>query len=73
MSETVTNVQHAVTLVGLEAVQSAVLSVEVYNLMSGTESEASDAGFDGQGHWRACISVASASEAPVELLWARLA
>ncbi len=62
VSETVTNVQHAVTLVGLEAVQSAVLSVEVYNLMSGTESEASNAGFDGQGHWRACISVASASE-----------
>ena len=62
VSETVTNVQHAVTLVGLEAIQSAVLSVEVYSLMSGAESDASTVGFDGQGHWRACISVASASE-----------
>ena len=41
VSETVTNVQHAVTLVGLEAIQSAVLSVEVYSLMSGAESDAS--------------------------------
>lgn len=62
VSETVTNVQHAVTLVGLEAIQSAVLSVEVYNLMSGTEEEETNTGFDGQGHWRACISVASACE-----------
>ncbi|MCA9272867.1 MAG: HDOD domain-containing protein [Phycisphaerales bacterium] len=62
VSETVTNVQHAVTLVGLEAIQSAVLSVEVYSLMSGAESDVSTVGFDGQGHWRACISVASASE-----------
>lgn len=34
VSETVTSVHHAITLVGLEAIQSAVLSVEVYQLLS---------------------------------------
>ena len=62
VSETVTNVQHAVTLVGLEAIQSAVLSVEVYQLLSERQESETNSGFDGQGHWRACISVAAASE-----------
>lgn len=62
VSETVTNVQHAVTLVGLEAIQSAVLSVEVYQILSGPAEDLPASAFDGPGHWRACLSVASASE-----------
>lgn len=65
VSETVTSVQHAVTLVGLEVIQSAVLSVEVYRLMSVPDAGnagGAESGFDGPGHWRGCISVASAAE-----------
>ncbi|HED54177.1 MAG TPA: HDOD domain-containing protein [Phycisphaerales bacterium] len=62
LGNAVSSVGQAVTLLGLEAIQSAVLSVEVFELLSPTEDDHGEGGFDGFGHWRGCVSVASACE-----------
>lgn len=66
--ERITTVRRAVVMVGLEAVQSAVLSVSVYELMDRVGAGADDEGpagdhrFDRKGFWTHCVAVAAASE-----------
>ncbi len=71
--ERITTVRRAVVMVGLEAVQSAVLSVSVYELMDSAgagaetgpdegEGEPVEPRFDRRGFWRHCVAVAAASE-----------
>ncbi len=65
--ERITTVRRAVVMVGLEAVQSAVLSVNVYELMESAGAAADDEGpverrFDRAGFWKHCVGVAAASE-----------
>jgi signal transduction histidine kinase/HD-like signal output (HDOD) protein len=76
LGDRITTVRRAVVMLGLEAVQSAVLSVTVYELM---EHAATTAGrdmdgpegvlphgpehaFDRVGFWKHCVAVAAASE-----------
>lgn len=69
-AQPVSTVRRAVVLLGLEALQAAVLSVQVVELMRRppgseprTESHAPLAdGFDADGHWRHALAVASAAE-----------
>ena len=63
----VTTVRRAVVMLGLEAVQSAVLSVNVYDLMDSAGAGADDpepapSRFDRRGFWKHCIASAAASE-----------
>ncbi|MFM9996696.1 MAG: HDOD domain-containing protein [Phycisphaerales bacterium] len=67
--ERITTVRRAVVMVGLEAVQSAVLSVSVYELMDGAgagaeadDDEPREHRFDRKGFWTHCVAVACASE-----------
>lgn len=68
--ERITTVRRAVVMVGLEAVQSAVLSVSVYELMDSAGGGAADTDehgpierrFDRRGFWNHCVGVAAASE-----------
>ena len=75
LGDRITTVRRAVVMLGLEAVQSAVLSVAVYDLMEhaataagreldppGLSGEASGHEFDRVGFWKHCIGVAAASE-----------
>lgn len=64
---TVSTVKRAVVLLGLEAVRAAVLSVQIYEVMSqahnGVESRDSEGtAFDRVGFWRHCVAVACAAE-----------
>src|SRR4051812_2336980 len=73
LGDRITTVRRAVVMLGLEAVQAAVLSVAVYEIMEGCAPEF-DAGdedtppgsttleFDREGFWKHSIAVASASE-----------
>lgn len=56
----ITSVMHAITLLGLEAIRAAVLSLEVYEILAPANDVAG--AFDGNGHWQACLSVAVAAE-----------
>lgn len=62
----ITSVRQAVTMLGLEAVQAAVLSVEVYEVMSSAARRVGESGraasFDQRGFWRHSIGVACAAE-----------
>ena len=63
----VSTVKRAVVLLGLEAVQAAVLSVQIYEVLSqapnGLESrDGQAAAFDRAGFWRHCVAVACAAE-----------
>ncbi len=67
--ERITTVRRAVVMIGLEALQSAVLSVSVYELMdsAGAGAEADDQApierrFDRKGFWKHCVAVAAACE-----------
>lgn len=71
LGDRITTVRRAVVMLGLEAVQAAVLSVAVYELMQGhtPESTAADrppagvsVSFDREGFWKHSVAVASASE-----------
>ncbi len=69
LGDSITTVRRAVIMLGLEAVQSAVLSVHVYDLLDreGSEIDANDRDdgvgrFDRPGIWRHAIAVACASE-----------
>ncbi|MDX9911505.1 MAG: HDOD domain-containing protein [Phycisphaerales bacterium] len=72
LSDRITSVKRAVVMLGLEAVQSAVLSVSVFELMGGAEGEREDASrtlgpvFDRPGFWRHSIAVACAAELVAE-------
>ncbi len=65
LGDRITSVHQAVVLLGLETIRSAVLSVEVLDLLQG-ESEAqdliADTGFDDHGFWKYAVAVACASE-----------
>lgn len=58
ISSSITTVERAVKLLGLEAIRSAVLSVEVYGALDSDD----DDGFDRVGYWRFALGVASAAE-----------
>lgn len=68
LGDRITTVGRAVVMLGLEAVQSAVLSVQVYELMDSAacEKEADDgaqstpgaAAFDREGFWKQAVAVA---------------
>lgn len=66
----ITTVKRAVVMLGLDAVRSAVLSVDVYDVMKNRTAEAdrrAEAGadarpFDRAGFWRHSLAVACASE-----------
>ncbi len=62
LGDKVTSVNRAITLLGLDAVISAMLSVEVFDLLSNEQDASKRGGFDAPGHWRHAIAVASASE-----------
>jgi putative nucleotidyltransferase with HDIG domain len=72
LGDRVKTVQHAVVMLGLEAVRSAVLAVSVYEVMSARASEldktvsgsvAAGLGvFDRAGFWKHALAVACASE-----------
>lgn len=62
LGDKITSVNRAITLLGLDAVISAMLSIEVFDLLSGEQNATNTGGFDGPGHWRHAIAVASASE-----------
>jgi signal transduction histidine kinase/HD-like signal output (HDOD) protein len=62
LGDSITSVMHAITLVGLEAIRAAVLSVEVYELLNNDEDDQKKSAFDSKGHWQGCMSVASACE-----------
>lgn len=70
LGDQITTVRRAVIMLGLEAVQSAVLSVQVYDLLDREAEEVEhtvDAGdavgrFDRPGIWRHAIAVACAAE-----------
>lgn len=71
LGDRITTVRRAVVMLGLEAVQAAVLSVAVYELMQGCIADAAAIDippaaaalpFDRPGFWRHAIAVASASE-----------
>ncbi|MEO1583300.1 MAG: HDOD domain-containing protein [Planctomycetota bacterium] len=62
LGDKITSVSRAITLLGLDAVISAVLSVEVFRLLSDAHGTSERGGFDAQGHWRHAIAVASAAE-----------
>jgi len=67
LGDRVTTVRRAIIMLGLEAVQSSVLSVSVYDLMSGRGGpRRGDAGgseaFDREGFWKHALGVACAAE-----------
>lgn len=70
LGDRITTVRRAVVMLGLEAVQAAVLSVAVYELMQGCSPafDAEEGGpgttleFDRPGFWKHSIAVASAAE-----------
>ncbi|MEO1534506.1 MAG: HDOD domain-containing protein [Planctomycetota bacterium] len=62
LGDKITSVNRAITLLGLDAVISAMLSIEVFDLLSREQDASNSGGFDGPGHWRHAIAVASASE-----------
>lgn len=70
LGDQITTVRRAVIMLGLEAVQSAVLSVQVYDLLDREADEIDHEGdtgegvgrFDRPGIWRHAIAVACASE-----------
>ena len=62
LGDKITSVQRAITLLGLDAVTSAVLSVEVFEILSKSHGGEQRSAFDAQGHWRHAIAVATASE-----------
>lgn len=71
LGDRITTVRRAVLMLGIEAVQSAVLSVAVYDLMDRAGHEADEklrsAGhrgpvFDREGFWRYAVAVACTSE-----------
>ncbi len=71
LGDKITTVRHAVTMLGLETVQSAVLAVHVYELLreqagemdrTRREHEMAASGFDRDGLWRHAIAVACACE-----------
>jgi len=68
VSQPVTTVRRAAVLLGLEAVQSAVLSVQVYDLLArptGIDEPAArraGAGLDRDGFWRHSLAVACCAE-----------
>ncbi|MGD9688572.1 MAG: HDOD domain-containing protein [Phycisphaerales bacterium] len=69
VAETVTTVRRAVVLLGLEAVQSAVLSVSVFDVLRGAgDDERPGAGgprpgtFDRVGFWQHSVAVACCAE-----------
>lgn len=62
LGDSITDVMHAITLVGLEAIRAAVLSVEVYELLNSESVEQKQNAFDSKGHWQGCMSVACACE-----------
>ncbi|MEO0716063.1 MAG: HDOD domain-containing protein, partial [Planctomycetota bacterium] len=70
LGDRITSVRQAIVLLGLPAVQSAVLSVCVYELMERAgrdldtrlgEKAAEESAFDRAGLWRHCVAVACAS------------
>jgi signal transduction histidine kinase/HD-like signal output (HDOD) protein len=75
LGDRITTIRRAVVMLGLEAVQSAALSVAVFEVMQSCSSRldeqiAQQAGtiagnetiFDRTGYWRHCVAVATASE-----------
>ena len=62
LGDKITSVNRAVTLLGLDAVISAMLSIEVFELLSSEQDASNKGGFDAPGHWRHAIAVASAAE-----------
>ncbi|MGP1273064.1 MAG: HDOD domain-containing protein [Phycisphaerales bacterium] len=62
LGDKITSVQRAITLLGLDAVTSAVLSVEVFEILSGAHGGTRQSAFDAPGHWRHAIAVATAAE-----------
>ncbi|MCW5775264.1 MAG: HDOD domain-containing protein [Phycisphaeraceae bacterium] len=68
LGDRVTTVRRAIIMLGLEAVQSSVLSVSVYDLMSGAskrrrrEPAQGSAAFDREGFWKHALGVACAAE-----------
>jgi len=74
VSQSVTTVRRAVTLLGLEAVQSAVLSTQIYEVMvqsslagerregEGGTADGQNVGFDRTGFWKHSVAVASCAE-----------
>ncbi|MCW5766539.1 MAG: HDOD domain-containing protein, partial [Phycisphaeraceae bacterium] len=69
MAQQVTTVKRAAVMLGLEAVQAAVLSVEIYEVLSqatGSDERRADVaegqGFDRAGFWTHSLAVAGASE-----------
>jgi signal transduction histidine kinase/HD-like signal output (HDOD) protein len=71
ISGAVTTVKRAAVLLGLEAVQSAVLSVQIFDVMGGPPGQAEGPeervigpgrAFDREGFWRHALAVACASE-----------
>ncbi|GAB5497236.1 MAG: hypothetical protein Phyf2KO_23160 [Phycisphaerales bacterium] len=58
--DSISSVMHAITLLGLESIRAAVLSLEVYETLAPADDEAG--AFDGKGHWQACLSVAVTAE-----------
>jgi HD-like signal output (HDOD) protein/signal transduction histidine kinase len=65
LGDRITSVHQAVVLLGLDTIRSAVLSVEVLDLLQG-ESEVqeltTETGFDDHGFWKHAVAVACASE-----------
>lgn len=62
LGDKITSVNRAITLLGLDAVTSAMLSIEVFDLLSSEQTASNKGGFDAAGHWRHSIAVASAAE-----------
>ncbi len=63
LGETVTTVERAVVMLGLEAVRTALLSVHVYELMErGADEREGAEAFDRAGLWRRQLAAACASE-----------
>ncbi|MEM8757950.1 MAG: HDOD domain-containing protein, partial [Planctomycetota bacterium] len=62
LGDKITSVQRAITLLGLDAVTSAVLSVEVFEILSKAQGASGRVEFDAVGHWRHAIAVAAGAE-----------
>ncbi len=59
----ITTVDRAAVLLGLEAVQAALLSVEVFEALGARDSQSGESGgLDRRELWRHCLAVACASE-----------
>lgn len=72
ISKSITSVDRAVVMLGLDAVRAAVLSVEVHSVFAGAIErveprdrrvrEPASSGYDREGLWKHCLAVACASE-----------